>query len=474
MNCKNRLFSSCEVSPRANNCRRPFILSHSISLEPFEMILTIESVSLGINLPTGSTKSSSTPVEFRPFIVMGTAYAYPDEDEPSQGRVLVIECNCGSSGEDQMLRQVRQVADLPLMGGIYSIAPFYGGNILVTCGSDTILCQLSMSAPPQESSRKQAELLLNHIGSGHHGHLISLFVKSLVNADKSLQKRYEKKQRAIVGDLMRSVSLVEYHPKHQVIEEVASDFNSNFCTEIVMLTDNIFMGSEGHNNLFVLQYNTNASTEQARIRLDTVGQYHLGENVNKMIGGSLVMPSNNTTSSMCATSSGGSVLSDKTSLSANNKIDITIGSQTLYGTVDGTIGSVLGLGGKTFAFMSALQRAMDAIVRPVGDLSHAHYRAWQQDQNKHRACGFVDGDWIETFLDLNRPTMERVVREMNIDLKWNIRDDGKGFSGGNDNRHNVMDTSDGVGGDASTAPPNARALSVEDVLGAVEEISMLH
>ena len=51
---------------------------------------------------------------------------------------------------------------------------------------------------------------------------------------------------------------------------------------------------------------------------------------------------------------------------------------------------------------------------------------------------------------------------------------GKGFSGGNDNRHNLLDTSEGVGDDASSGLPTARALSVEDVLVAVEELSMLH
>eukprot|EP00571_Detonula_confervacea_P013192 CAMPEP_0172297872 /NCGR_PEP_ID=MMETSP1058-20130122/741_1 /TAXON_ID=83371 /ORGANISM="Detonula confervacea, Strain CCMP 353" /LENGTH=1677 /DNA_ID=CAMNT_0013007075 /DNA_START=54 /DNA_END=5084 /DNA_ORIENTATION=- len=476
-----------------NNCVRFFDDStfeelNCINLEPFEMILSIQSVSMSINSPPSRTSKydnatdNTTPVEYRPFIVMGTAYAYPDEDEPSQGRVLVVECNSGSTGnlksdseEDQMIRKVRQVADLPLMGGIYNIAPFYGGNILVTCGSKTVLCQLAASILTPEHGGVPGELLLNHIGSGHHGHLISLSVKSLVNSDKSLQKkRHEKKQLAIVGDLMRSIALVEYYPKHQVIEELARDYNSNFCTEIAMLTNNIYMGSEGHNNLFVLQYNPNATSEQARVRLDTVGQYHLGESVNKMIGGSLIMPSNNGTgSSVGATASSGKEVSDKTSFEGNRKINITIGSQTLYGTVDGTIGSVLGLGGKTFAFLSALQRAMDAIVRPVGDLSHGLYRAWQQEQKKHGVCGFIDGDWIETFLDLNRPTMERVVKEMNIDKKWRIRDDGKGFSPQDDSQQNLMDTDDGIGTDAGTSS-NASALSIEDVLGAVEELSMLH
>ena len=453
----------------------------SIALEPFEMILSIESVELVVHTPPVSNKSRSTdntaPTEFRPFIAMGTAFAYPDEDEPSQGRVIIIECDCGSYGslksdsQDQTARRVRQVADLPLAGGIYSIAPFYGGNILVTCGSDTIICQLAASVLPREYGVEAGTLKLKRIGTGHHGHLISLFVKSLVSSDKSLHKRREKKQLAIVGDLMRSISLIEYYPKHQVIEELASDFNSNFCTEVVMLTDNIYMGSEGHNNLFVLRYNPNAATEQARIRLDTVGQYHLGENVNKMIGGSLVMPSNNTSiGSQRSARSVNDKVSDGSSFpSGNRNVDITIGSQTLFGTVDGTVGSIIGLGGKTFAFLSALQRAMDAIVRPVGDLSHAHFRAWQQDQNRRGSCGFVDGDWIETFLDLNRPTMEKVVMEMNVDPRWTIRDDGKGFGvQGDDVRQNLIDTDEGMGALAST-----RTLSVEDVLAAVEELSMV-
>mmetsp|Transcript_321 Transcript_321/g.632 ORF Transcript_321/g.632 Transcript_321/m.632 type:complete len:442 (+) Transcript_321:110-1435(+) len=441
------------------------------------MILSIESVSLSINSPPSESDSKSksrdsvSPLDYRPFIVMGTAYAYPDEDEPSQGRVIVVECNSGATGnlkadteEDQMLhRHVRQVADLPLMGGIYSTAPFYSGNILVTCGSKTLLCQLFASVV------EPGELVLNNMGSGHHGHLISLVVKSLVSSDKSLSKRQEKKkQLAIVGDLMRSIALVEYYPKHQVIQELARDFNSNYCTEIAMLTNNIYMGSEGYNNLFVLQYNPHATTEQARVRLNTVGHYHLGEMTNKMMGGSLIMPSNNASGSSTGATTTGKVASDKASYDSSRKINITIGSQTLYGTVDGTIGSILGLGGKTFAFLNALQRAMDAIVRPVGDLSRGHYRAWEQDQKKHASCGFVDGDWIETFLDLNQPTMERVVMEMNKDMRWRIRDDGKGFSIRDESQQNLMDTEDGM------AFSNASALTVEDVLCAVEEMSMLH
>jgi len=194
--------------------------------------------------------------------------------------------------------------------------------------------------------------------------------------------------------------------------------------------------------------------------------------VNKMIGGSLIMPSSNPIGGAGATLND-KVASDKTPFVSHRKIDITVGSQTLYGTVDGTIGSILGLGGKAFAFLNSLQRAMDAIVRPVGDLSRAHYRAWEQEQKKHAACGFIDGDWVETFLDLNLPTMERVVMEMNTDKRWRIRDDGTGFSTQGDSQQNQIDTEDGMGTNAPTSSSET-TLSVEDVLAAVEEISMLH
>ncbi len=155
-------------------------------------------------------------------------------------------------------------------------------------------------------------------------------------------------------------------------------------------------------------------------------------------------------------------------------VDIVVSSQMLYGTVNGTIGSVLSLCGKTYAFLAALQRAMDAIVKPVGDLSHAHYRAWRRDKTRHGACGFINGDWIEKFLDLDRPTMDRVVGEMNADPRWSICDDRKEFGARDNVRQTLIDTDEGMGTNPPSSASGVRTLSVEDVLGSAEERSMLH
>jgi hypothetical protein len=156
------------------------------------------------------------------------------------------------------------------------------------------------------------------------------------------------------------------------------------------------------------------------------------------------------------------------------KVGIVISSQTLYGTVNGTIGSVLGLCGKTYAFLAALQRALDAIVKLVGNLSHAHYRAWWRDETRHGMCGFIDGDWIKKFLDLDCPTMDRVVGEMNTNPRWSTCDDGKGFGARDNVRQILIDTDEGMGANLPLLASNVCTLSVEDVLGFAEELSMLH
>ena len=75
-----------------------------------------------------------------------------------------------------------------------------------------------------------------------------------------------------------------------------------------------------------------------------------------------------------------------------------IGSQTLFGTVDGTLGSILGLDGPTAAFFSTLERCMERVIQPVGNFSHQQFRAFSAEQRIHPSHGFVDGDLCESFL----------------------------------------------------------------------------
>jgi DNA damage-binding protein 1 len=79
---------------------------------------------------------------------------------------------------------------------------------------------------------------------------------------------------------------------------------------------------------------------------------------------------------------------------------VVIGSQTLFGTADGTLGVILGLDGPTSAFFAALERSMDRVIQPAGGFSHQQFRALNAKHQVHPRHGFVDGDLVESFLDL--------------------------------------------------------------------------
>ena len=450
-----------------------------IDLEPFEVITamfygTMKLPSSDAQLETMVPEDSTVPV--KSLLLVGTAYAMPDEDEPTRGRVLVYECGPDASGGMGSERMIRQVTELVVHGAVYSMCQFYEGMILLTVNSKVLVCRLA---------EESGILKLEFVGDGFHGHLISLSVKSLakpiVKVDKeaedamavdSSNKKDEKdpEMLAIVGDITRSISVIQFHKEHNSVEQLAHDYCVNWTTAVEMVTDDLYLGAENFNNLYRLVRNKDSKDEAVRERLDNVGEFHLGEMCNKFMSGSLVMPVKSTSTSSKENNrrtvrrsspqkrrkATDSPAAKAPSAHRVLKPVVTMGSQTLFGTVDGTLGVILGLDSRTTAFFSCLQRCLAKVVAPVGGISHELFRARQVKGGFHPATGFVDGDLVESFLDLDRPEMEAVVAEMNRDGGWELNE--------------LAESS----GDSDHVDFDLPELSVDDVLAMVEEISMMH
>jgi DNA damage-binding protein 1 len=463
---------------------------HRIDLEPTEMVLSMDSASLCIHQPSSNIATIGSPskmegieqtMQLKSYLVVGTAYVLQDEDEPTHGRILIYSCDPeDNTVGDSTNRSVKLVTELQVRGGVYSICQFYEGKILATINSKTQLYKMV--------SDGTGVIKLSSVGVGHHGHILSLFVSSRApkvlsssaktSEDGSKDKKADKNQKemlAIVGDLMRSISLVQYYPQYETLEEVARDFNVNWTSAVTMLTDDVYLGGENWNNLFVLRRNTKAQSEEVRCRLDTVGEFHLGEMVNKFMSGSLVMPNSSTdTSKTNINGNRRRTLASPKKKSSKEKSNISsgirpkrpvlaIGSQTLFGTVDGTLGVILGLDNATAAFFSCLEKSMEHVIMPIGNFSHEQFRAFSVEDRCHPRHGFVDGDLVESFLDFDLSTMERVVQQMNKDGSWTTSSSTSHLSG-----NNVDDANIDIGDNQSPQ------LCVDDVLAVIEEMTMLH
>ena len=75
---------------------------------------------------------------------------------------------------------------------------------------------------------------------GHHGHILALYIKS--HGDF-----------IVVGDLMKSVSLLVFKPLENTIEEIARDYNAMWMTSVAILDDDTYIGCDNSYNLFTVR-----------------------------------------------------------------------------------------------------------------------------------------------------------------------------------------------------------------------------
>jgi len=188
----------------------------------------------------------------------------------------------------------------------------------------------------------------------------------------------------LVGDMVRSMTLLQYKTMEGSFEEIARDYCPNWMSAVEILDDDTFLGAENSNNLFVCQRDSGANTDEERQQMTEVGQIHIGDFVNVFRHGSLVMQN----------------LGDST---------IPHTGCVLFGTVGGSIGLVTQLPQDFYEFLNDLQVKLTKVIKSVGRIEHSNWRSFSSDKKDEACEGFIDGDIIESFLDLDRASMSEVV-----------------------------------------------------------------
>lgn len=89
-----------------------------------------------------------------------------------------------------------------------------------------------------------------------------------------------------VGDLMQSLSLVEFVPAQDgnkaKLEERARHYESIWTTAVCHIEGERWLEADSQGNLIVLQQNVNAPTEQDRSRLQITSEIGIGEQINRI------------------------------------------------------------------------------------------------------------------------------------------------------------------------------------------------
>ena len=95
---------------------------------------------------------------------------------------------------------------------------------------------------------------------------------------------------------------------------------------------------------------------------------------------------------------------------------ISLETCTLMGSVSGYIGLLLQLTPPLYQLLMSLQLALAEHVPSVGKIDHGTWRSFESDGRSDVSCGFVDGDLIETYLDLPKTVQSDLIKGLHVCL----------------------------------------------------------
>ena len=319
------------------------------------------------------------------YFIVGTAIVDVMESDVNEGRILVF-----SIDNDRKLKLVhaKQVG-----GSCYNLNAFSGGKLVAGLGGTINLYRWRDAANPTNgvadavgtaSAPGEPMAAAGPTSSGvgkelvwecsHSGHIIPLYVET-------------RGDFIVCGDVMKSISLLMYDKTKGKIVERARDHNANYMTAVAVLDDDVFLGAENSFNIFTVMKNAEAASDEDRNRLDVVGEFHLGEFVNRFRKGSLVMRLPD------------SELSNQPTL--------------VFGTINGVIGVIVGLTLQQYQFLEQLQHHLRTFVRGVAGLSSLEWRKFSNERRNVDSRGFIDGNLIESFVELSADVQQQIVDLMN-------------------------------------------------------------
>ncbi|KAK4046170.1 hypothetical protein OIV83_006279 [Microbotryomycetes sp. JL201] len=308
-----------------------------------------------------SITSLSVPSEDEDVFVIGTVEAHPDEPEPTKGRLRLFRRQA-SSGAFELSSE----AVLP--GCPYAVAAVgTNSHVAVAVNSQVLVYAVDVrsGALTQEASWGGAFVAFNLAVAQRHPN------------------------RLIVGDALRSVTLLDFvasGPSGPSLKEVTCDYDAHYMSAVAAVSDNEYIGAETDLNLFTLLHDAVGSS-QGDDALTPMGRFHLGQMVSKFQTGALVQSGTGATIEPAA-----------------------IIPKLVFATSAGMVGVVVDLDAETSKLMSALERNMRQVVPSVGDLDQEAWRAFKSDRRTVASAGFVDGDFVQQFVELSPEDMDKVVQ----------------------------------------------------------------
>eukprot|EP00300_Choanocystis_sp_HF-7_P006534 c14763_g1_i1.p1 GENE.c14763_g1_i1~~c14763_g1_i1.p1 ORF type:complete len:1112 (+),score=311.81 c14763_g1_i1:32-3367(+) len=287
------------------------------------------------------------------YVVVGTAIPTGEEND-ERGRCIVLKY------ADNHLKLIAQRA----MEGPVFVVKEFNSNLLATSSTGMEMLELVSHVESKElQSEVQTRCAVYNVTAAIQNHLI------------------------LTVDLMKGLYLYSYNSDAKKIDLLAQEYSTSWGTSAAFLSNDLYLASDNDFNMYIARKNSDAMSDEDRQALSVVGTFHLGDQINTIVEGALVHP--------------------------QDRINLR---SWVFATVNGSIGLYVSIPEQMFDPLNRLQKQMQLMLPSVGSLSHDDWRAFYNEAKRNPCTGFIDGDLIEMFLELDNKRMAEIASAAEVEL----------------------------------------------------------
>ncbi|TDL17702.1 hypothetical protein BD410DRAFT_901246 [Rickenella mellea] len=286
-----------------------------------------------------------------PFFCVGSMMCEPGLSEPTRGRILLITVS-NMRKDPESLPHIYASSDT--RGCVYAFANI-NGKLAAAVNTGVVLYRLE-----QLQGSNTGNLI--KVAEWNHNY----FVTSIVTQDDLL----------IIGDAISSVAVLQL--KDSQLQTVAKDYSPLWPVCLGVFGENTIVGANSDGNLFSFTLRPRGT----RHALESDGNYHIDDNVNKFVPGTLSFDSSHE----------------------------GFTPRQLFFTASGRIGVVSEVHDHLSKLLTEFQRNLAGVIFGPGNLDHSLWRAPANTRGRSDgvagAAGFLDGDFLENFLNFSPSSLE--------------------------------------------------------------------
>ncbi|CAD5126044.1 DgyrCDS14217 [Dimorphilus gyrociliatus] len=270
------------------------------------------------------------------YFVVSTGIIRPGDDEPRYGRIMVFKISLGRA-------VIRSCLDIT--GAVYAIQPLLN-NKLVCCFDDATR--------------------IYELDDRMNMNLINTFSDNIAAYNIAVTER----NRIYVGDLFRTITILDYIPEKKRLRLVGRDDNHRWLCTLTLINENTIICADQAQNLFIC---TRDDKEPDESSLKNDAFCHIGDTINAIKPGCLVKKE----------------LLNRT---------ICFSDMRIFVTTSGAIGVIVQLKDEYQTLFYQLQQQLLQRLNWPGKIDYKWFRSNSKPNLRYH--GLVDGTIVEKYLTI--------------------------------------------------------------------------